>query len=247
MKYTIVKKGGSSKNWIQKAVNPAHKGYCTPMTKETCTPKRKALAKTFKKMAKKEMGGEVASKIEKKPVDTYNTVQSYKDGTDNKRNAPVIANAKTGKKLIPKNQKGAIIPPMVNDNTFVYKPNKPNLRGPHISTPEFIQNANIVKALPAFLWEKLNVDLPFNALNGLARIGEKLGATANPKLWPKGPNGTKLSPAQYQKSLLTKMQDKRWNAIKEGNYLGQPSISWRYKDGGKIQMSIDNILALWKK
>lgn len=35
--------------WIKKAVNPAHKGYCTPMTKSTCTPRRKALAKTFKK------------------------------------------------------------------------------------------------------------------------------------------------------------------------------------------------------
>ncbi len=40
------------KKWIQKAVNPKHKGYCTPMTKTTCTPKRKALAMTFKKMAK---------------------------------------------------------------------------------------------------------------------------------------------------------------------------------------------------
>ena len=40
------------KKWIQKAVNPEHKGYCTPMTKPTCTPKRKALAKTFKAMAK---------------------------------------------------------------------------------------------------------------------------------------------------------------------------------------------------
>lgn len=47
------KKGGSTnKNWIQKAINPAHKGYCTPMTKPTCTPKRKALAKTLKKIAK---------------------------------------------------------------------------------------------------------------------------------------------------------------------------------------------------
>lgn len=36
-------------HWIQKAVNPKHKGYCTPMTKSTCTPRRKALAKTFKK------------------------------------------------------------------------------------------------------------------------------------------------------------------------------------------------------
>ena len=46
------KKGGSDKKWIQKAVDPKHKGYCTPMTKKTCTPARKALARTFKKKAK---------------------------------------------------------------------------------------------------------------------------------------------------------------------------------------------------
>jgi hypothetical protein len=47
-----LKKGGSDKKWIQKAVDPKHKGYCTPMTKKTCTPARKALARTFKKKAK---------------------------------------------------------------------------------------------------------------------------------------------------------------------------------------------------
>lgn len=41
----IMAKGG----WIAKAVNPAHKGYCTPMTKATCTPRRKAFAMTMKK------------------------------------------------------------------------------------------------------------------------------------------------------------------------------------------------------
>jgi hypothetical protein len=35
-------------DWIQGAINPKHKGYCTPMTKPTCTPRRKALAKRFK-------------------------------------------------------------------------------------------------------------------------------------------------------------------------------------------------------
>jgi hypothetical protein len=40
-------------DWIQKAVDPEHEGYCTPMTKKTCTPERKALAKRFKKAAKK--------------------------------------------------------------------------------------------------------------------------------------------------------------------------------------------------
>jgi len=53
----IVKKGGVVKSkdgkWIQKAINPKHKGYCTPETKATCTPRRKALAHTLRKMAKK--------------------------------------------------------------------------------------------------------------------------------------------------------------------------------------------------
>ena len=50
----VMKKGGSTsdKKWIQKAINPAHKGYCTPETKKTCTPKRKALAHTLRKIAK---------------------------------------------------------------------------------------------------------------------------------------------------------------------------------------------------
>ena len=48
-----LKEGKSAdKNWIQKAVDPKHKGFCTPMTKKTCTPRRKALARTFKKMGR---------------------------------------------------------------------------------------------------------------------------------------------------------------------------------------------------
>ena len=55
---SAMKKGGTVKKskWIQKAINPAHKGYCTPMTKPTCTPRRKALAMTLKKMAKDRKG-----------------------------------------------------------------------------------------------------------------------------------------------------------------------------------------------
>lgn len=72
MEYIIKsKKGGSDKNWIQKAVNPAHKGYCTPMTKATCTPRRKALAKTFKKMAKKHEEGGVIDFDITKILDTW--------------------------------------------------------------------------------------------------------------------------------------------------------------------------------
>ena len=53
-----LKEGGKSdKNWIQK-VNKSikkrgTKGKCTPITKKGCTGRAKALAKTFKKMAKK--------------------------------------------------------------------------------------------------------------------------------------------------------------------------------------------------
>jgi hypothetical protein len=51
------KKGGSDKNWIQKATasikKRGTKGKCTPITKPGCTGRAKALAKTFKKMAAK--------------------------------------------------------------------------------------------------------------------------------------------------------------------------------------------------
>jgi hypothetical protein len=50
-----VKKAKDGK-WIQKAVNPAHKGFCTPLSKKTCTPKRKALALTLKKIGKARKG-----------------------------------------------------------------------------------------------------------------------------------------------------------------------------------------------
>tara|TARA_R110002051_G_scaffold249846_1_gene309237 strand:- start:1701 stop:2213 length:513 start_codon:yes stop_codon:yes gene_type:complete len=52
-KVNAMKEQDKDKDWIQKAVDPDHEGYCTPMTKSTCTPKRKALAKTFKKMGRK--------------------------------------------------------------------------------------------------------------------------------------------------------------------------------------------------
>jgi len=39
----------AKKNWIQSAVNPSHKGYCSPLSKKTCTPARRALALRFKK------------------------------------------------------------------------------------------------------------------------------------------------------------------------------------------------------
>jgi hypothetical protein len=43
----------TDKKWIQKAINPKHKGYCTPQSKATCTTKRKALAQTLRKLSKK--------------------------------------------------------------------------------------------------------------------------------------------------------------------------------------------------
>lgn len=43
-------------------INPAHKGFCTPMSKPTCTGARRRLALTLKKhhgFHKKQTGGEV--------------------------------------------------------------------------------------------------------------------------------------------------------------------------------------------
>jgi len=53
----VALKEGSKKNWIQDATasikKRGTKGKCTPITKKGCTGRAKALAKTFKKMAKK--------------------------------------------------------------------------------------------------------------------------------------------------------------------------------------------------
>lgn len=42
--------------WIKEAINSAHKGYCTPMTKSTCTPHRKAFAIRAKNHFKEDGG-----------------------------------------------------------------------------------------------------------------------------------------------------------------------------------------------
>ena len=56
----VALKEGSKKNWMQdvnKSIKKrGTKGKCTPITKKGCTGRAKALAKTFKKMAKKRKG-----------------------------------------------------------------------------------------------------------------------------------------------------------------------------------------------
>jgi hypothetical protein len=54
--YQAKKGGATDKKWIQKATASIKRrgteGKCTPITKPGCTGRAKALAKTFKKMAK---------------------------------------------------------------------------------------------------------------------------------------------------------------------------------------------------
>lgn len=42
----------AKKNWIAGAINKSHVGYCSPVSKKTCTPKRRALAETLKRLGK---------------------------------------------------------------------------------------------------------------------------------------------------------------------------------------------------
>lgn len=105
-----IKKGGSSKDWISKAVNPKHEGYCTPMTKSTCTPKRKALAKTFKSMGKDRKKHESGGVLDfltplLESFKSGGEVQ-YQDGIHNGLNIPKYGNAKKGAKLVKKKLPG---------------------------------------------------------------------------------------------------------------------------------------------
>ena len=47
-----INKMNEKKNWMDD-LDPDHRGYCTPMSKPTCTPRRKALARRFKKAGRK--------------------------------------------------------------------------------------------------------------------------------------------------------------------------------------------------
>lgn len=69
-------KGGG---WISKAINPAHKGYCTPMTKSTCTPHRKAFAMRAKAHFKAD-GGDIDA-MENGDIIQYN-VGTHESGND---------------------------------------------------------------------------------------------------------------------------------------------------------------------
>lgn len=73
--YSNFAKGG--KNWIAGAINPAHKGYCTPMTKATCTPHRKAFAIRAKAHFK-EQGGYTIPKYTHGGLDFSNTIMDPK-------------------------------------------------------------------------------------------------------------------------------------------------------------------------
>ena len=51
-KFPFVKQVGKTKEygkWIQSAISKKNEGACSPMSKPSCTPRRKALAKRFKK------------------------------------------------------------------------------------------------------------------------------------------------------------------------------------------------------
>lgn len=144
------------------------------------------------------------------------------------------------KPLIDNFKKGNQIPTTKNDATYVAPLQNPSSVIQKPGMDPYTQTGNVLKALPALAWEKLDTDMPFRVFNGLARLGEKVGLTPNKELWPTVA-GSKLSPAQYQGQRMDEDQEKRWKAVKEGRYLGH---SWgEYKNGGVIS----NILAQWKK
>ena len=61
-------------------INPDHKGYCTPMSKSTCTPRRKALAKRLKPGGDLYKGKNMKKKQQGGPLKQLNDMQSARKG-----------------------------------------------------------------------------------------------------------------------------------------------------------------------
>ena len=105
--------------WIQKAVDPAHKGYCTPMTKDTCTPRRKALAKRFKKGIEDEGVQEDLqySTPEEDTVEYKGKVEKLKQTMDKLFNEEYYDVIDTLFRLLVSREKGAGQIPSLHENT----------------------------------------------------------------------------------------------------------------------------------
>jgi len=106
-------------NWIQKAVDPAHKGDCTPMTKDTCTPRRKALAKRFKKGIEDEGVQEDLqySTPEEDTVEYKGKVEKLKQTMDKLFNEEYYDVIDTLFRLLVSREKGAGQIPSLHENT----------------------------------------------------------------------------------------------------------------------------------
>jgi len=61
-------------------INPKHEGYCTPMSKPTCTPRRKALAKRLKPGGDLYKGKSMKKKQQGGPLKELNDMQYAKRG-----------------------------------------------------------------------------------------------------------------------------------------------------------------------
>jgi len=61
----------ATKKWMGSAINPEHKGFCTPMSKSTCTPRRKALARRFKKGGDLHTAKKTSSRMPKRDANGY--------------------------------------------------------------------------------------------------------------------------------------------------------------------------------
>lgn len=72
---------GKGGKWIQGAVNPAHKGYCTPMTKSTCTGRRRAFAQTMKKHHGFHADGGKIAEARKRPGGSNVGKKTFSDGS----------------------------------------------------------------------------------------------------------------------------------------------------------------------
>ena len=61
-------------------INPKHEGYCTPMSKPTCTPRRKALAKRLKPGGDLYKGKSMKKKQQGGPLKQLNDMQYARKG-----------------------------------------------------------------------------------------------------------------------------------------------------------------------
>lgn len=221
-----------SGSWLKGAVNPAHKGYCTPMTKSTCTGHRKAFAERAKHH-NLEDGGIIPN------PDLYTHYGNAESGMDMYPNGgPVKGNNRSPVKYaaIPYGQSGSMATTMTLDLAHPARINSTNERGYVNSYNAIDQNGNQSMLSDEQVSPYLNPNIHNNFAYGSDSVYVAPGASRDAVRLPTYASGGDLTSDKAKKMLKDGTAQGHKLTPKQKKYFGYIAGGGKPKAPGGTQI-----------